>query len=234
MGTTRWNRVGTPSSPEHAIGDKRAPLPRGPFRRYAADLRTRVRGGVIRASAGKSGHRDTDANVPKATLGPPSIGVRMPRTLPFFGVVPRFTLRRHHECKRGDQTRDDADREPREKRSCVRSQTSLYNNIRTHRSLDKDALVTRPVQRTGRIKIALHSRRSLCNAATCWSFSDTGLITFAIAIASVTGHESIPPLARYPFAGVVLLYGVGARPPPDRVREDRSTNLGFAWSEPRA
>jgi len=92
VGTTRWNRVGAPSSPEHAIGDKRAPLPRGPFRRYAADLRTRVRGGVIRASAGKSGHRDTDANVPKATLGPPSIGVRMPRTLPFFGVVPRFTL----------------------------------------------------------------------------------------------------------------------------------------------
>jgi hypothetical protein len=56
-----------------------------------------------------------------------------------------------HECKLGDQTRDDADKEPREERSCGRSQTSLHNDIRTHRSLDKDAPVSRLVQRTGSI-----------------------------------------------------------------------------------
>lgn len=35
--------------------------------------------------------------------------------------------RRHHERKLGDQTKDDADRDSREERSCERSQTSLYN-----------------------------------------------------------------------------------------------------------
>jgi len=59
--------------------------------------------------------------------------------------------RRHHECKLGDQTRDDADKEPREERSCGRSQTSLYNGVRTHRSLQKDAPVSRPVQRSAAI-----------------------------------------------------------------------------------
>src|SRR6266481_8911795 len=61
-------------------------------------------------------------------------------------------FRLSHECKLGDQTKDDADKEPREERSCGRSQTSLYNDIRTHRSLDKDAPVCRPVQRTGIMK----------------------------------------------------------------------------------
>src|ERR1700757_2709094 len=46
--------------------------------------------------------------------------------------------RRHNECKLGDQTRDDADKEPREERSCGRSQASLYNEARTHLSLNKD------------------------------------------------------------------------------------------------
>src|SRR6266436_7127405 len=43
--------------------------------------------------------------------------------------------RRHHECKLGDQTRDDADKEPREELSCGRSQTSLYNSQRPHEAL---------------------------------------------------------------------------------------------------
>src|ERR1700757_722835 len=43
--------------------------------------------------------------------------------------------RLHHECKLGDQTKDDADKEPREERSCGRSQTSLYNNARPHSQL---------------------------------------------------------------------------------------------------
>jgi hypothetical protein len=54
-----------------------------------------------------------------------------------------------HERKPGDQTKDDGDKEPREERSCGRSQTSLYNGVRTHRSLNKDAPASRPVQRAG-------------------------------------------------------------------------------------
>src|SRR5471030_1178561 len=57
-----------------------------------------------------------------------------------------------HECKLGVQTKDDADKEPREERSCGRSQTSLYNETRTHLTLDKDAPVSRPVQRIGVVR----------------------------------------------------------------------------------
>ncbi len=60
--------------------------------------------------------------------------------------------RRHHECKLGDQTRDDADKEPREEPSCGRSQTSLYNSVRTHRSLNKDAPMFRSIQQIGIIR----------------------------------------------------------------------------------
>ena len=44
--------------------------------------------------------------------------------------------RRPHERKLGDQTKDDADKEPREERSCGRSQTLLYNGRRPHSNLD--------------------------------------------------------------------------------------------------
>src|SRR6202051_1804558 len=40
-----------------------------------------------------------------------------------------------HERKLGDQTKDDADKEPREERSCGRSQTSLYNRTRRHSAI---------------------------------------------------------------------------------------------------
>ena len=40
-----------------------------------------------------------------------------------------------HERKLGDQTKDDADEEPLEERSCGRSQTLLYNNHRPHQAL---------------------------------------------------------------------------------------------------
>src|ERR1700730_12772186 len=43
--------------------------------------------------------------------------------------------RRHHECKLGDQTKDDADKEPREEQSCGRSQISLYNRTRRHSAI---------------------------------------------------------------------------------------------------
>jgi hypothetical protein len=43
--------------------------------------------------------------------------------------------RRSHERKLGDQTKDDADKEPREERSCGRSQTLLYNPKRRHSTI---------------------------------------------------------------------------------------------------
>ncbi len=39
------------------------------------------------------------------------------------------------ERKLGDQTKDDIDKEPREERSCGRSQTVLYNSKRTHSTI---------------------------------------------------------------------------------------------------
>src|ERR1700738_3471663 len=43
--------------------------------------------------------------------------------------------RRSHERKLCDQTKDDADKEPRQERSCGRSQTLLYNGQRPHSAL---------------------------------------------------------------------------------------------------
>src|ERR1700680_4887754 len=43
--------------------------------------------------------------------------------------------RRSHERKLGDQTKDGADKEPREERSCGRSQTLFYNAQRPHEAL---------------------------------------------------------------------------------------------------
>src|ERR1700686_2900157 len=63
----------------------------------------------------------------------------------------RQPSRRSHERKLGDQTKDDADKEPREERSCGRSQTLLYNGTRTHLSLEKEAPVSRAVDRAGHI-----------------------------------------------------------------------------------
>jgi hypothetical protein len=54
----------------------------------------------------------------------------------YSGRRQNHPCRRHHECKLGDQTRDDADKEPREELYCGRSQTSLYNGRRPHSSLD--------------------------------------------------------------------------------------------------
>ena len=59
-----------------------------------------------------------------------------------LATLPACSGRRHnqlcrlsHECKLGDQTKDDADKELREERSCGRSQTSLYNEERPHQAL---------------------------------------------------------------------------------------------------
>jgi len=60
-------------------------------------------------------------------------------------------FRPSHERRLGDQTRDDADKEPHEERSCGRSQALLYNATRTHLSLNKDAPVPRGVEWDGNI-----------------------------------------------------------------------------------
>jgi hypothetical protein len=71
---------------------------------------------------------------------------------------PACSERRHHQpCRRpyerklGDQTKDGADKEPREERSCGRSQTLLYNATRTHLSLNKDAPMSGAAETAGRI-----------------------------------------------------------------------------------
>ncbi len=66
-----------------------------------------------------------------------------PPTIDPLAIHPASSGKRHHqpcrpfhERKLGDQTKDDIDKEPREERSCGRSQTLLYNNERPHQALD--------------------------------------------------------------------------------------------------
>src|ERR1700738_2886688 len=56
-----------------------------------------------------------------------------------------------HEYGPGIRSKDATDKEARAPRSRGRSVVVLYNEIRTHRSLNKDAPVSRPDQRTGAI-----------------------------------------------------------------------------------
>src|SRR5260370_27968017 len=58
---------------------------------------------------------------------------------------------RSHERKLGGQTKDDADKEPREERSCGRSQTLLYNAARTHLSVKKRPPLPRTIHAFGHI-----------------------------------------------------------------------------------
>jgi hypothetical protein len=54
-----------------------------------------------------------------------------------------------HEYGPGIRPKDATDKEARTPRSRGRSVVVLYNGVRTHRSLNKDAPVSRPVQRSG-------------------------------------------------------------------------------------
>ena len=81
-----------------------------------------------------------------------------PQATDLLAIHPACSEKQHsqpcrlpHERKLGDQTKDDADKEPREERSCGRSQTSLYNSARTHLSINKDAPSPRTVHAVGRI-----------------------------------------------------------------------------------
>src|ERR1700730_8605216 len=57
-----------------------------------------------------------------------------------------------HEYRPGIRPKDATDKEARTPRSRGRSVVVLYNSVRTHRSLNKDAPVTRQIQRIGSIK----------------------------------------------------------------------------------
>ena len=59
--------------------------------------------------------------------------------------------RSSHGCKREGQTTDAIDTKAHESQSRGRSQTLLYNNVRPHLSLGKDAPLIRPIQRFGNI-----------------------------------------------------------------------------------
>jgi hypothetical protein len=56
-------------------------------------------------------------------------------THPACSEKPYQPCRPPHERKLGDQTKDDADKEPHEERSCGRSQTLLYNRTRRHSAI---------------------------------------------------------------------------------------------------
>src|SRR6266704_3318147 len=82
-----------------------------------------------------------------------------PPTIDPLAIHPASSGKRHHqpcrpfhERKLGDQTKDDIDKEPREERSCGRSQTLLYNRTRRHSAINKDAPVSRPLHLTGIIR----------------------------------------------------------------------------------
>src|SRR5882762_7462310 len=66
-----------------------------------------------------------------------------PPTIDPLAIHPASSEKRHHqpcrpfhERKLGDQTKDDIDKEPREERSCGRSQTLLYNHRRPHQAMN--------------------------------------------------------------------------------------------------
>src|SRR6266511_3132896 len=83
------------------------------------------------------------AELPKAQpQGMPSGRTSMlePPATDLLAIHPACSGKRHHQpCRRpherklGDQTKDVADKEPREERSCGRSLTSLYNGRRPPR-----------------------------------------------------------------------------------------------------
>ena len=65
-----------------------------------------------------------------------------PQATDLLAIHPACSEKQHsqpcrlpHERKLGDQTKDDADKEPREERSCGRSQTLLYNPKRRHSTI---------------------------------------------------------------------------------------------------
>jgi hypothetical protein len=60
---------------------------------------------------------------------------------------PHQPFRPFHKRKLGDQTKDDIDKEPREERSCGRSQSLVYNqNDPTRRSATGRQLLSRSVK----------------------------------------------------------------------------------------
>jgi len=67
------------------------------------------------------------------------------------GRLRRQPFRSPREQRRRARTKDETDTERSGKRSCGRSETSLYNEVRPHLSLHKDAPVPREVRTAGRV-----------------------------------------------------------------------------------
>ena len=90
------------------------------------------------------------AQPPDRTSRPESPAIaRMPDQRGCNGKPLRQPSRSPHEYGPGIRPKDATDKEARAPRSRGRSVVVLYNGVRTHLSLNKDAPVFRPVQRTG-------------------------------------------------------------------------------------
>jgi hypothetical protein len=66
--------------------------------------------------------------------------------------IVRLPSQRPHEYGPGIRPKDATDKEARTPRSRGRSVVVLYNSVRTHRSLHKDAPIFRPIQQIGIIR----------------------------------------------------------------------------------
>src|SRR3984893_11886611 len=82
----------------------------------------------------------------------PPATARMPDKRGCNGKPLRQPSQPPHEYGPGIWPKDATDKEARTPRSRGRSVVVLYNCVRTHRSLNKDAPISRPVQRIGSIK----------------------------------------------------------------------------------
>jgi hypothetical protein len=85
-----------------------------------------------------------------STLGPPASDPRQTRSA-CNGKQHYRPCRSSHGCKREGQTTHAIDTKVRESQSRGRSQALLYNELRTHLSLDKDSPGHRPIQRLGQL-----------------------------------------------------------------------------------
>src|SRR5216683_591224 len=85
-----------------------------------------------------------------STLGPPASDPCQTRSA-CNGKQHHRPCRSSHGCKREGQTTDAIDTKAHESQSRGRSQTLLYNELRTHLSLDEDSPGHRPVQRFGQL-----------------------------------------------------------------------------------
>src|SRR6202171_4250664 len=106
--------------------------------------------GVRAANIGSGTNTPGRAGPPDRTSRPESPAIaRMPDQRGCNGKPLCQPSQPPHEYGPGIRPKDATDKEARTPRSRGRSVVVLYNDIRTHRSLDQDAPVSRPVQQAG-------------------------------------------------------------------------------------